>query len=105
MVAVGQKQILARHAPIEKSAMDILIHHLETSRAPLGYERFVGRGYKTILRIVIDEYRLLVAHGIRERYVTVGEQNFLPLLVGQIQSVIGDAGDFQCLDTTYFHHV
>ena len=68
-----------------------------------GYERPLGCSHKAVLGVVIYEYALFVAHLVRERDVTVGEQHLGPLLIGKVESVIGYAGHLQRLDASYFH--
>ena len=103
LVAVGQKEVFARKPPVEERSVEILVDHFqECGLAGAGQRRF-ARGHEPVFGVVIDEDVDRVAHLVGERNVAVGQQYLLPLLIGEIETVVRDTGHGERMVLSGFH--
>ena len=70
--------------------------------AGAGQRRF-ARGHEPVFGVVIDEDVDRVAHLVGERNVAVGQQYLLPLLIGEIETVVRDTGHGERMVLSGFH--
>ena len=61
-VAVGQEKVFCFQAPVEESAVDRFVHHLEAGRFTDGCQRPVRRRDEAVFRIAVYDYVQFVAH-------------------------------------------
>ncbi len=97
--------MFGRESPVEERAVKTLVDHFKPRYAPFGYLGALGRGYQTVLRIVINEDFDAVADLHVERDETIGEQHLRLLVIFEIKAVIRYARDDKRLYSTNFHIV
>ena len=71
-------------SPVEECPVHGLVHHAQVTRLPGPEQRRFGSRHEAVFRIVVDENLLYVAGFVREGDITVGQQNFVLLLVGEV---------------------
>ena len=84
LVAVGQEEVFAMQSPVEECPVHGLVHHAQVTRLPGAEQRRFGSRHEAVFRIVVDENLLFVAGFVGEGDITVGQQNLVLLLVGEV---------------------
>ena len=83
--------------------MEILVDHFQECGLAGAGQRCFARGHEPVFGVVIDEDVDRVAHLVGERNVTVGQQYLLPLLIGEIETVVRDTGHGERMVLSGFH--
>lgn len=103
LVAVGQKEVFARKPQSRNAPWRFLSTTFRNAASPARAQRRFARGHEPVFGVVIDEDVDRVAHLVGERNVTVGQQYLLPLLIGEIETVVRDTGHGERMVLSGFH--